>query len=294
MIISNIKKIFFALIFSLAIPTAASATDFTPTSISGLSVWYNVSQANSVHKTGSAISSVDDLSGNHYNLTSIGTNSPTYNPTGMNGFPTMTFDGSSNVMASPLLPDTLLGGPNGATVFLVGNVQSNGVLLWSGPSPSSQSNSAHLDLQYINTTLYSVLGVSDAYGYLQTNSAMKNQNAIFEFTGGNSSSLTESITYNGTLLNSRQTNTFAPFSCDLAIGALLDCTTGLQYYMAGNVSQVLIYNRILTTQERQEIEGYLSCSYGLQSSLPPGSPYTDYCPPAPPASFIYPEFLGSW
>jgi hypothetical protein len=36
---------------------------------------------------------------------------------------------------------------------------------------------------------------------------------------------------------------------------------------------VLMYSRVLTTQERQSIEGYLAWKWGIQTSLPVSHPY---------------------
>ena len=38
-------------------------------------------------------------------------------------------------------------------------------------------------------------------------------------------------------------------------------------YWYGNISEIIIYNRNLTTTERQKIEGYLAWKWGLQASL---------------------------
>jgi hypothetical protein len=41
----------------------------------------------------------------------------------------------------------------------------------------------------------------------------------------------------------------------------------------GNVFEMLIYNRALTTTERQQVEGYLAWKWGLRTSLPTAHPY---------------------
>lgn len=46
----------------------------------------------------------------------------------------------------------------------------------------------------------------------------------------------------------------------------------------GNIGEVLIFNRILSTPQRQQIEGYLAQKWGLQGSLPSTHPYAKYPP----------------
>lgn len=73
------------------IPNTA-ATIYSPSQVSGMVLWWN---ARHVTLSGSNVTAAADLSGNGYNLAPLSTN-PTYSATGMNGFPTITFDGSQN------------------------------------------------------------------------------------------------------------------------------------------------------------------------------------------------------
>jgi hypothetical protein len=41
----------------------------------------------------------------------------------------------------------------------------------------------------------------------------------------------------------------------------------------GNIGEVIIYNRTLTTSERQQVEGYLAWKWGIQVNLPISHPY---------------------
>jgi hypothetical protein len=46
------------------------------------------------------------------------------------------------------------------------------------------------------------------------------------------------------------------------------------------ISEVLVYNTVLTDTPRQKIEGYLAWKWGLQSTLPPDHPYKTAAPTA--------------
>lgn len=55
-------------------------------------------------------------------------------------------------------------------------------------------------------------------------------------------------------------------------GAIDDTTTN---NLDGDISQIIIFPRVLTQAEREQMEGYLAWSTGLQGNLPVGHPYKD-------------------
>jgi hypothetical protein len=44
------------------------------------------------------------------------------------------------------------------------------------------------------------------------------------------------------------------------------------------IGEVVYFNRVLSTQERQQIEGYLAWKWGVQASLPSTHPYAKFTP----------------
>jgi hypothetical protein len=42
---------------------------------------------------------------------------------------------------------------------------------------------------------------------------------------------------------------------------------------------MIIYNRTLTTSERQTVEGYLAWKWGIQANLPATHPFKNFPPP---------------
>jgi hypothetical protein len=52
-------------------------------------------------------------------------------------------------------------------------------------------------------------------------------------------------------------------------------------YYTGQINEILFYNSYLTTNQRQQVEGYLAWKWGLQTSLPANYPYK-LVPPPPP------------
>jgi len=47
---------------------------------------------------------------------------------------------------------------------------------------------------------------------------------------------------------------------------------------SGGISEFLAYDTVLSSTDRQKVEGYLACQSGLQASLPGGHPYKVTCP----------------
>ena len=77
------------------------ATGFSPKSISGLSAWYDASNAASITLNGSTVSQWSDLSGNgRHQVQGSASLQPNYNATGLNGKGTITTTGTQWTQAS--------------------------------------------------------------------------------------------------------------------------------------------------------------------------------------------------
>ena len=53
---------------------------------------------------------------------------------------------------------------------------------------------------------------------------------------------------------------------------------GVGFYMNGSISEVLIYNTVLTSTQREKVQGYLAWKWGIQSTLPSNHPYRNSAP----------------
>ena len=106
-----------------------------------------------------------------------------------------------------------------------------------------------------------------------------NSNLLFNYTHGNTSN-TARIYANGTV-GGNITGIFSPLAdSTLSIGAF----NGGGYGMTGTISELIMYNTALSTQDRQNIEGYLAWKWGLQSQLPAAHPYA-----TEPRNLVYPN-----
>jgi hypothetical protein len=55
-------------------------------------------------------------------------------------------------------------------------------------------------------------------------------------------------------------------------------TRDLGYYYVGHAMEIIFFNSVLTTNQRQQVEGYLALKWGLTGSLPSGHPYKSFSP----------------
>ena len=93
---------------------------------------------------------------------------------------------------------------------------------------------------------------------------------------GDTQSGTAAIIYvNGTVLANHTLSYTPGTSTQYRIGRRTD---GLGQYLYGNVCEVLVYTGILSTTNRQLVEGYLAWKWGTQASLPSGHPYLSAAP----------------
>jgi hypothetical protein len=79
---------------------------------------------------------------------------------------------------------------------------------------------------------------------------------------------------NGIVFNAGGGNIGSMTVTGLAIGGPWNNTEpALPYTWPGHICEVLIYNKALSTTERQQIESYLAWKWGLQTSLPSDHTY---------------------
>jgi len=79
---------------------------------------------------------------------------------------------------------------------------------------------------------------------------------------------------NGTAQNTH-TGTTAAFS-NFTIGSFTNAPTSQSY--SGDIGDLIVYNSVLTTTQRQQVEGYLAWKWGLQTYLPGAHPYYSTSP----------------
>ena len=93
--------------------------------------------------------------------------------------------------------------------------------------------------------------------------------AVYSVTGTRDGLFTQwnSGTQVGTATYTTRTSTAQGFS----VGGEWDGTTWYTYTNSGTIYEVIVYNTVLTTTQRQSVEGYLTKKWALAASLPAGN-----------------------
>jgi hypothetical protein len=233
---------------------------FTPTQISDCSLWLDAADVNGngnqpVNR--SSVSVWRDKSGNNNNATAYATTT-TFSNNGIN------FTGSQ-MMQTPLNSTMLT-----QSVFIVSSVSA------SGNQSLVSINSPNLNVGYAYILINYQQNVLRYGGTLVFSGSTATQNTRFLYGATMNSGSTSFLYFNG---NQTGTNSSTPVisgsSGTVTLGAYLYTTVvpTPQEFLTGVINEVIIYNVILTTSQRQQVEGYLAWKWGLQGSLPATHPY---------------------
>ncbi|MEJ0000930.1 MAG: chitobiase/beta-hexosaminidase C-terminal domain-containing protein [Verrucomicrobiota bacterium] len=243
-----------------AAPTTGSQAQFTeivsniPTS--GLAGWFSADHG--VTASGGTVTRWADRSSNGYNLTPIsGVNAPATGTDPASGAPVLSFDGTD-----ALESNSTVSGVNDVTIITAAATLDFGnthALVTVGDATNGTTSRA---------SLYQFDFTPGAQGFYQgfcNGTTFVHGGPAPTDSGINVSSMTYSHSSGAATFylngnsNGTSTDSTSAISSSLTIGSLLNYTSYLGW--DGNVAEVLIYNRILTTTERQQVELYLANKY---------------------------------
>ena len=229
-----------------------SAT-FSPSDISGLQLWLDADDSETITLNGSTVSQWDDKSGNNYHcVQGTASNQPTYVTAAQNGKNVVRLDGSNDYMQNST--NTIVGGSNARTVFVAcKNTDTSGITYPFGLGTRANVGSGQIFLVSAeiavrvsfgniiwSTSLYSSAGIIT----IQTNGTDVNQ--LLGWLNGASLSLSSS------------TNVTLNTQVGYMIG---DSTVSSTWY--GDVMEVIVYDSNLSTSDRESVESYLSTKWGI-------------------------------
>lgn len=282
------------------------ARQFNPNDIAGCGLWLDGADASTMFQdtagttpvtaNGQLVSRWKDKSQNGFAFTTgAGGTAPTYNTNALNSVSGVTFGSteSSTTFSTNFkwLDSTIncyssftLGGSN-TTVFAVLNVNA-----------LSQHNRVfYTSIDLDMGILYPWTGAGFIWDQPYNSAANRLLNS-YSTTGGQILSLVRSganmTAYaNGTSFASLSTasGTIGNASSTVSIGGGL--FGGTYYTFNSNICEMVIYNRDLTTVERQQTEGYLAWKWGLLASLPSTHSLKSF-PPAMTSMFLPTNIVG--
>jgi hypothetical protein len=253
---------------------------WTPAQLPGLALWLDADDASTITLNGSTVSQWNDKSGNARHVSqATAANQPTLTASGLNGKPEIRFDGVNDYLAaaSPLIGTThslfvvftptienqtgsLFGqwsaGQNGRFTILVNQISSGapgaGFLNTFNASATGGGGSGGLAVE---------VAISNAPTLITSISTTGSEQWKLFKDGAEWDSATIASVYTG--VNS-------------AIGSLNG--TGSLFPFDGTVSELISLPSVLSTTNRQLLEGYLAWKWGIEASLPTGHPFRNTPP----------------
>jgi hypothetical protein len=240
--------------------------NWSPTSLSGLSVWLDAADAATVQfSSGANVSNWRDKSGNAKNATKS-LNFPQYSQSSLNGLGTVRFNGSSGIGNGLAVPAFDFGTSTRTLFFVIRNTgpvsgtASDPIWLW--PNTGNGTNS----LSFQGWIKANNQGTRVEVSY----SATLNTYLLIGFRFGTTAGFQE-LFNNGTLVGSATKSiggtSYSNATSGYSVGGGTVDSAGI-YNFDGNIAEVLLYNTALTDTQRQQVEGYLAWKWGLRSSLP--------------------------
>jgi hypothetical protein len=277
---------------SLAVP-------WTPAAIS-TALWLDAADAGTITQSGGSITTWGDKSGNNRTATADG--NPTYSATGMStSKPAVQLDGTGDGFVSSI---TGIGSFNALDIYMVTQTtaaaaaDTNSAIFWgygnvanaSGSYPAARalilaSSTGGLSGELIVTGLENASFVAGRIGsstYARAANTAQILNSKNSTSGTSLFANGSQVTLNLSSEITTSTNT-APssvgytFDSNLYFGAIRVSGT-LAYGPAIKFAEVIVSSTLLSTLDRQRIEGYLAHKWGLTASLPADHPYKSVPP----------------
>jgi hypothetical protein len=224
---------------------------FSPVNLSNCGLWLDAADRTTVTGT-TSVTAWNDKSGLGSNLSNVGTS---------------TYVSSSYININPSLPaagyllNTGLNLGTSLTLFAV-------YLQTSATGALYTTNAGDVNGFFPNEGGTTYLARSDSAWYTQTSTIPLNQvnMVVVQYDGTNIF-----VWLNGTL-NITSTTTGTITRDRFVLGARVSGSN----FLPGRMYEVTNYNRSLSTIERQQVEGYLSWKWGLQTLLPTSHPFKKF------------------
>jgi hypothetical protein len=236
-------------------------TQWDPASIT-TALWLDAADASTVTTVSGAVSQWNDKSGNARHATqATAGRRPAYTSSGLNGKNVLTF-------ADDFLSNASVDwGDSASSVFLVLGATGPGTFRNIIATGTGVMNQWGYGLT--NTNAYAIFQILVAP---QAFSATPSITDILCFTsaGRVSTSVSATLTTNGTL-NGTRTRSGAGLTS--TAGIIIGSDNSVSEPFTGFIGEVVLVPEIVSTNTRQQMEGYLAHKWGLTANLPNEHPY---------------------
>jgi hypothetical protein len=249
-------------------------TTFSPT-ISGLSAWYDASNSSSITLASTpTVSAWNDLSGNGKNTAqATSADQPSFVSSGINSLSSLSFNGTTDFLHAAS------GFPTSSDYTVAGVAKFSGNLanvILGGYTATSVISHAFWGNTAETPSLFQGQGNCGSCAFA-TAASVGTSAFLAVGTVATSNGAGNMYVNGGTAVTGT-----APYYPVADASIELGAYNGAANYLNGSIGETLVYSRVLSTAERQFVEGYLACKWGLQSSLPSGHAYKSTCPSGTP------------
>jgi hypothetical protein len=229
--------------------SVTSDGDFSPSGISGLQLWLDADDSETITLNGSTVSQWNDKSGNGYNVSQgTASNQPTYTASALNSKNVVRFDGNDELTNGSA---TVVGGSTNRTVFVVLN-STAGTIAYGVTLGDSTSTGQSFGVSR-------ELAVRVNSGNRVWSTAVDATHAIVTIVLDGTSTTDLSAWKNGSSLTTSSTGTQ---TINTATGIIVgNGPSGGN--LNGDVAEIIVYNSALSTSDRQSVESYLSTKWGI-------------------------------
>lgn len=244
----------------------AKPTGFLPSSITGLNLWLDATDSSTITQSTSKVSQWNDKSGNSRHFTqATSSEQPSYETTGFGGKACINVSAGTRLVRAANSMGTLASSLT-MSVFVVAettftNQWNNTVTNWftaAGSEFGDGTSRFHLSFRNDGGNLHTLY----AAGALRSSAGGTADNTKyisgFVWSGANQTSL---LTLNGT------TQTFTPTAALPNSSANASSVFSIGDSRAGfackRIAEVIMYDKALTTTDRQSVENYLKAKYAI-------------------------------
>lgn len=230
-----------------------SFSSFNPASISGLQLWLDADDSETITLNGSTVSQWDDKSGNGYHcVQGTASNQPTYVTAAQNGKNVVRLDGGNDYMQNST--NTIVGGSNARTVFVAcKNTDASGITYPFGLGTRANVGSGQIFF------ISSEVAVRVSFGNIIWSTSLYSSAGIITIQT-NGTNVTQLLGWlNGSSL-SVSSSTSATLNTQ--VGYMIGDSIGSSTWY-GDVMEIIVYDSELSTANRESVESYLSTKWGI-------------------------------
>jgi len=221
-----------------------------------LALWLDAEDTSTITLNGSNVSQWDDKSGNNRHVTqATASNQPTYTTAGLNGKSIITFDGTGDglTLASEVsIPRDMVSVSKGHGYLYSGNISDQRILY------TSSGNVLYWDTAIGSPNNLTVTGRNATDTFIEQYTA---ENLDWEIYLNGSSAANGSVSSAWVADNEMN-----------QIGLKWNPATGVSTW-TGYFAEIVWTGSVMSTADRQKLEGYLAHKWGLEADLPSGHPY---------------------